>query len=178
MKGHLIYYTRNMDLHRKTLYNMKIAGLVFSLLITIAAAAQDEATLKKIESARIALITERLGLTPDQAEKFWPVYKEYTQQRQQLREEYRSLRTSTEGQQISDEESKKLLDKGLKLKEKQLNLDKSYNDRLGRVITNNQLLQLRRAEEDFKKMILQRLDNRKEQRERINRREERKKNEQ
>jgi hypothetical protein len=147
-------------------------------MLAISGFSQNEEALKKIESARIALITERLGLTPEQAEKFWPVYHEYSEQRKLLRDEFHSMRKSTEGKQISDEESKKILEKGLQLKERQLTLDKTYNERLSRVISNNQLLMLRRAEEDFKKMILQRLDNRQEQRERLNRREERKRNEQ
>jgi hypothetical protein len=157
---------------------IKLTFTIMLTMLAISGFSQNEEALKKIESARIALITERLGLTPEQAEKFWPVYHEYSEQRKLLRDEFHSMRKSTEGKQISDEESKKILEKGLQLKERQLTLDKTYNERLSRVISNNQLLMLRRAEEDFKKMILQRLDNRQEQRERLNRREERKRNEQ
>jgi hypothetical protein len=179
MKKLKIFCTNNMVLHRKTLYNMKLTVGIFALiLIATTGFTQDEEALNKIESARIALITERLGLSPEQAEKFWPLYREYTQHRQELLKEYQSMRKSSDGKQISDEESKALLQKGIKLKERQLDLDRNYNDKLNRVITNNQILLLRRAEEDFRKMILQRLDNRREQRERLNKREERKSNDQ
>ena len=33
----------------------------------------DPQVRQKVEAARIGLISERLGLTPAQAEKFWPV---------------------------------------------------------------------------------------------------------
>jgi hypothetical protein len=157
-----------------------IVYLVMSLITFtgLSAKAQNEEAMKKIESARIALITERLELTPEQAEKFWPVYREYTQQRQQLREEFQSTRKSVDGKQLSDEESKKLLDAGLKLKERQLQLDRTYTERLNRVITNRQILALRKAEDDFRQMILQRLENRRDQRERLDRRQERRNNEQ
>jgi hypothetical protein len=162
-----------------TLYSMKIICILGALLITCGAVmAQDQERLEKIRAARITLINNRLGLTPEQAEKFWPLYNEYTGQRQDLLKEYQSMRKSSEGKQLTDEESKELLNKGIQLKEKQVDLDRTYNDRLTRVITNNQILLLRRAEEDFRKMIIERLDNRREQRERLNRREDRKNNEQ
>lgn len=154
-------------------------NLIFVLLFcTLSAVAQDQEAMKKIESARIALITERLSLTPEQAEKFWPLYREYTQQRQTLRKEFQALRRSSEERQLTDEESKEVLQKGLDLKERQLDLDKDYTDKLGTVITNNQILLLRKAEEDFKQMIIKRIENRKENRERMERRIERKSNDQ
>ena len=41
-------------------------------------------TLEKIETARIALISERLELTPEQAEKFWPIYREFGNKRKEI----------------------------------------------------------------------------------------------
>ena len=154
-------------------------NLIFGLMLSaVMAFAQDPEAMKKIEAARIALITERLNLTPEQAEKFWPVYREYTQQRQQLRDELKELKRTSENPQMNDEESKKVLERGHQLKERQLSLDKTYNDRLGSVITNNQILQLRRAEEDFRQMIIKRIEKRKDDRERIDRRGDRKLNDQ
>jgi hypothetical protein len=154
-------------------------NLIFAFLFcTLSVVAQDQEAMKKIESARIALITERLSLTPEQAEKFWPLYREYTQQRQALRKEFQSLRRSSDDRQLTDEESKEVLQKGHNLKERQLDLDKTYTDKLGTVITNNQILLLRKAEDDFKQMIIKRLENRKENRERMERRIERKSNDQ
>ena len=157
---------------------MKYKMIFAFLFCAFSTVAQDQEAMKKIESARIALITERLGLTPEQAEKFWPLYREYTQQRQSLRKEFQSLRRNSEERQLTDEESKEVLQKGLELKERQLELDKNYTDKLGTVITNNQILLLRKAEDDFKQMIIKRLENRKENRERMDRRIERKTNDQ
>jgi hypothetical protein len=157
---------------------MKYSMIVGLILSALAAFGQNEEALKKIESARIALITERLNLTPEQAEKFWPVYREYTQQRLQLKDELKSLKRSVDAKQMTDEESKQILEKGHALKERQLSLDKNYTERLSTVITNNQILLLRKAEEDFRQMIIQRLENRRENRERINRRDDRKLNDQ
>ncbi|UXP30888.1 hypothetical protein N6H18_11045 [Reichenbachiella agarivorans] len=143
----------------KTYFKSIIVVLGLTCLAT-AVQSQDQQALDKIESAKIALITERLGLTPDQAEKFWPLYNEYSAKRMELRQEYRRFRTDAEGRTLSEDESKKLLEKGQQLKERQLQIDKSYSERLNTVITNRQLLQLRTAEEDFRNMLLQRLEQR------------------
>ncbi|GAA0891292.1 hypothetical protein GCM10009122_09710 [Fulvivirga kasyanovii] len=147
--------------------------LVFSGTLLMA---QSKEALEKIESARIALITERLELTPEQAEKFWPLYREYSEKRKELRQEFMDARQSVDRKDMTEEESKMLLNKGLELKERQLNIDRTYAERLTRVISTQQLLQLRKAEDDFRRMLLERLERRRDQRERINNRQERRDN--
>jgi hypothetical protein len=72
---------------------------------------------------------------------------------------------------MTEEQSRELLDKGLQLKERQLQLEKRYTERLNTVITNQQILQLRRAEDDFRQMLLERIERRREQRDGFQRRE-------
>jgi hypothetical protein len=156
--------------------NMKILPIIVFLSFSVTGLAQDGENLKKIESARIALITERLELTPEQAEKFWPLYREYVAKRQDLRREFLDARKAVDEKQMTDAESKRLLDKGLELKERQLTLDKLYSERLSTVITTRQILQLRKAEDDFREMLLDRLERRRDARDRMNRREDLKNN--
>lgn len=147
-----------------------ILTLWILMLLSLVAGAQSQEALDKIESARIALITERLGLSPDQAEKFWPLYREYTQQRQNLRTELRDARSQLDQGRLSDDESKKLLEKGLELKERELKLDRNYSERFNKVISNRQILELRKAEQDFRRMLLDRLQQQQQKREQFQRR--------
>ena len=155
---------------------MKILITLLLSMTVIGAIAQGPEAMKKIESARIALITERLELTPEQAEKFWPLYREYTARREELRKEYLEARRSVDQENMTEKESKKLLDKGLELKEKQVNLDRVYSERFNNVITSRQLLQLRKAEDDFRQMLLDRIERRRDHRDRLNRRDDLKNN--
>jgi len=150
---------------------MKYAVYLSLILFTHIALGQDDQTLKKIESARIALITERLELTPEQAEKFWPLYREYSSQREGLRKEFMEARRAVKSEKMTEEESKQLIDKGLELKERQLLLERVYSEKFTTVITSRQILLLRRAEDDFRQMLLDRLEHRREQRDRMQRRE-------
>src|SRR5690606_11850367 len=86
--------------------------------------------LEKIEAAKIALITERLELTPEQAEKFWPIYREYGKQRQEIRREFDDARKIFDPNKASEEENKKMLDMANQVKERQLKLERDYSERI------------------------------------------------
>src|SRR5688572_13194852 len=83
----------------------------------------DPKAKEKINAARVAYITERLELTPEEAEKFWPVYREFVQKRQDLRKDYR------QGVKRGVDE-KTLIDLDLKIKQQQLDLERDYSGRL------------------------------------------------
>ena len=140
---------------------------ILALFVTTGLVAQDEAARQKIESARIALITERLELTPDQAEKFWPIYREYQEKMNELRQEFQQARGNVRRQDLTEEESQRLLELGMKMKEQQLGMEKAYSERLTQIITNRQLLALRKAEDDFRRMLLERLEKRREMQQRL-----------
>jgi hypothetical protein len=113
----------------------------------------DPKAKAKIDAARIAYITERLGLTPEEAEKFWPVYREFVQKRQDLRKEYR------QGVKKGADE-KTLIDLDLKIKQQQLDLERDYSGRLQKVVSAQKVITLRQAEGDFRRMLLRQIQQR------------------
>ena len=135
----------------------RVSIILLLFFISFWANAQNREAMKKIESARIALITERLGLSPNQAEKFWPVYREYNLQRRELRKEFRETRQGVDMKTLTEEQSKLLIQTALDIKQKELNLEKDYSHRMTEVITTQQLFKLKNAEKDFQQMILKRI---------------------
>lgn len=87
--------------------------------------------------------------------------------RQNLREEYLKARRSVTSESLTEDKSRILLEKSLQLKEKQLELDRRYSDKFTEVITSTQLLKLHKAEEDFRKMLIERIEHRKNKRNRV-----------
>ncbi|MCK5703469.1 MAG: hypothetical protein KAI29_20065, partial [Cyclobacteriaceae bacterium] len=129
---------------------MKRVSIILMLIfISLGAFAQNREAMKKIESARIALITERLGLSPEQAEKFWPVYREYNMERREIRQEFREARKDVDIKNLTEEQSKQLIQKSMDLKQKELNLEREYAHRMSDVISTQQLFKLKNAEKDF-----------------------------
>ncbi len=136
---------------------MKKILTFIGLLAGLGALAQSPEAMQKIEAAKIALITERLELTPQQAEKFWPIYREFGKQRQDIRRDFDQARRTFDPNKASEEENKKMLEMANQVKERQLKLEREYSDRILKVITTRQLNNLRKAENDFKEMLLRRI---------------------
>ncbi|HEY5690093.1 MAG TPA: hypothetical protein VIS49_01435 [Cyclobacteriaceae bacterium] len=149
---------------------MKLIGkflMVLLMLAPLAVWAQDEERMnqdpkarERIEAARIGLISERLGLTPEQAERFWPVYREFTRKRGELIGEFRNAQRETGPDNKDPEKQRALVELGLKIKQRQLDLEKDYSRRMMDVISAQQILNLRNAEKEFQRMILNQLQQR------------------
>jgi hypothetical protein len=122
--------------------------------------AQDLKAQEKIKAARIAFITERLGLTPEEAEKFWPVYREFTMKRQEIKQEFKDNRKNPDPKKTVEENEKESLELGLKLKQQELDLEKEYSGKLLKVVPAQKVMALRKAEDDFRKILLDQIQKR------------------
>jgi hypothetical protein len=123
---------------------------------------QDQKVRDKIEAARIAYITDQLQLTPAEAEKFWPVYREFAEKRRGIRQQMREARTANPAQ--TDQEA---VDQQFKMKQQELDLEKDYSGRLLKVISAQKLRSLPQAERKFRQMILDQIQRRQMQQERL-----------
>jgi len=150
-------------MYRTVYYNDNMTGMkkiIAILIITLLGAgvfAQSPKAKEKIESARIGFITERLGLTPDQAERFWPLYHEYRKRNQAAVKGYRQFRENIDPKVASDDESRRMVELELELKQRRLDLEKEYSKKMMNVITTQQVASLRKAERDFRGILLRRL---------------------
>lgn len=121
---------------------------------------KDPKAQEKIKAARIAFITERLGLTPDEAEKFWPVYREFSMKRQELKEQYEVKRKNPDPKKTTEENEKETIAYGLQLRQKELDLEKEYSDKLLNVVPAQKVMALRRAEVDFRNLLIKQIQQR------------------
>ncbi len=136
---------------------------ILGLSLVSWAQTQGISTKSKLEAARIAIITERLNLTPTQAEKFWPVYNQFAQERRALQREALQARKGLDMKNLTEEQSKVLVEAHQQFKKDKFDLENKYTTRINDVISAKQMISLKRAEDDFRKMILNRLEQRKRQ---------------
>lgn len=111
---------------------------------------------EKIEAAKVAFLTDKMALTPEQAQKFWPIYNEFEQKRRAvyMAGKMRGIDPAT----LSDTEAKALIDKRLTQRAKEAELEREYAAKFQKVISAKQLVQLYASEREFTKMLLKRLD--------------------
>ena len=107
---------------------------------------------ERIESQRIAFITQELSLTPDEATRFWPIYNEYKDALRDMRDDFERPDLDN----VSDQEASALIEKHLQQEQKRLELKRNLLTRLRTVISPKKVLLLQRAELQFNRELLRR----------------------
>ncbi|MCC9165753.1 hypothetical protein [Pontibacter harenae] len=133
--------------------------LLFAFTFAGNSAMAQDSRRENVEAAKIAFLTDKMGLTPDQSQKFWPMYKEYDAKRRELHMAYRKGYHHNVNE-LSDQQAKARVDEMFAMREKELSLEKEYATKYQRVISTKQLITLYRAEREFTKLLLKRLDDR------------------
>ncbi|WP_375417783.1 hypothetical protein [uncultured Hymenobacter sp.] len=110
----------------------------------------------QLENAKIAFLTSRLTLSPEQAQRFWPVYNEFTIKRRELNRNGRQLRQPSTAT-LTDQQVRDNISQSFALRQQELNLEKDYFDRFQKVLSIQQVGQLFQAEHDFTREIIKRV---------------------
>ena len=142
------------------------------LLIGFACTAQTERQHSKreqIEAHKIAFITKQLGLTPEEAQVFWPVYNQCQKQREasrkKNREQFSAPGGSTPGEkgkrknldEMTDKEVEAMVDNEIAFRQKELNLQKECHAKYKQVLPVKKVARLYRAEKEFKRVLLKKM---------------------
>jgi hypothetical protein len=152
-----------MPLTSKTHYDMKAFRLTLLFLFMFTATFIFAQRGENIESLHTAFITEKLNLSPEEAQKFWPVYNEYHTQEEALkkqRTEDRDMVKKAGGiDNMSDADIQKLIANETDIQTRELDLRKLYVTKFEQVIPPKKVAKLYIAEEEFKLYLLKQLGN-------------------
>jgi hypothetical protein len=134
----------------------KIGLLLVALLMISSIGFAQGRKLEKIQTLKVAFITDKIDLTSAQAERFWPVYHKYENDVRDLRRSYLTQNeTKTKG--FSREEAQRYIDDNLDYQEAVIALKRRYKDEFLKIISAKQLSDLYAAEHEFKQMLIQKL---------------------
>lgn len=101
---------------------------------------------EKIESIKIAYLSEKLNLDPRTAERFWPLYNQYDDEMRLVIQESKRANENRDADEILDQE------------QKALDIKRKYSTLFLKVISNEQLATLYKSEKEFYKMLLRRMN--------------------
>lgn len=111
--------------------------------------------MERIQAERVSYLTNRLDLTVQEAEKFWPLYNEYLGKREELfASRHKQMPRGFDPEQLSDQDLEKMfnsiLDQDISLAE----LKKEYYLKIREILPIKKVLMLHRAEQDFMNHML------------------------
>lgn len=112
-----------------------------------------------IESLKVAFLTRKLSLTPDEAKKFWPVYDQFANEMKAVKEARADKMKNAKDDidQLSDKDLEKIVDGDIAFRQQELDVLKKYHSQFKQVLPMRKVAKLYRAEEDFKRELLERI---------------------
>lgn len=109
---------------------------------------------ERLQTARIAYITTRISLKPEQAEKFWPVFNSFTESRDASMRTMGDLSRGVEN--MTEEEAKSRIQQKLQIQQKLVQDEKTFVAEAAKVLTYKQLLLLQNIAKDFNRHLYER----------------------
>jgi hypothetical protein len=141
--------------------------LFFIALIISAFGARLEAQIdpeqreERVKAYRVAMFTETLRLTSDEAQGFWPVYNDYLDKREQVQQQ---LKPTKQLDAMSDNEVEDQIRRHFDLKQRELDLEKELYQNLRKVLPLRKIAKLPAAEREFRESLVKKLQELRQQR--------------
>ena len=116
---------------------------------------------EQVQVERIAYYTEKIGLTSDEAQLFWPIYNEMDNKRNALFEEraaimHRFMNTNN----MSDKQIDDQLNRLTAIQQQELALPVEYDAKFRKVLSSRKVMNLYVAEMGFRTYLLQKMRDR------------------
>ena len=113
---------------------------------------------EKIHAQKIAFISTELELTPDEAQKFWPVYNQYEAEIEEIRKERRRyMKELRKSENLSDDRAYELFELTFESEKKESDIRLNYLKKFSEVLGKKKAANVFIAEEQFKHELLRKL---------------------
>lgn len=134
----------------------KIIVILLSLTLLAGLYAQD---MKNIENYRIYKMSEYLDLSPKQAEKFFPLMREYERNLKDIKIEeehlYAELKRMQKSNRVDERELENAMDRIDNLERERTDIKRNFRKQSGKILNPNQVAKMSTFENDFRKQLKQ-----------------------
>ncbi len=113
------------------------------LFFGLSAVAQQTPQPQRLEALKIAYITRKLDLTPEEAQRFWPIYNQYSA-------DLRSTRQHSSQENGSE----------IELEEQILNIRKKYNGQFTQALSPGKVNTFYKSEKEFGQFVQKEMERR------------------
>lgn len=143
---------------------MKRTIYIFTALVLMLASAvsalAEENWKEKMMSEKIAFLTMEMGITPEEAQVFWPVYNQIDKERDEaMRKVFGSFKAMEDAMSAgkSEKDISKLLEDYLEALDKQGDIEKKAYQAYSKVLPVAKLAKLYVSEEKFRRQHIRKL---------------------
>ncbi|MBK8562029.1 MAG: hypothetical protein IPN76_01395 [Saprospiraceae bacterium] len=134
----------------------------FAMAVMAQPGPRGEKRQEKMEAFKIAFFTEKLQLTPDESKAFWPLYNQFENERDGLKDKFDLEDKKLE--LLSDKEVEAAIMQHIEMEEQLVKLRRDYVHRFMEVLPVRKVALLQRIDRDFKVALLEEIKKRREAR--------------
>ncbi len=141
-------------------------GTILCFFISLSANAQNfgrerrgDRVPEMVQVERIAFFSEKIGLTPEEAQQFWPIYNEMDQKRTELFEKREDIinRSMNEPEKIKNNEWDEMLQTLTNIQQQEAELPIAYTKKFRTVLSAEKVMKVYVAEIQFRTYLLQKI---------------------
>ena len=139
-----------------------IIFICISLFCILSLSAQiRKGSRDKIKMLKISYLIDRLKLTPDEAQKFWPVYNIHDKKKHELKVKLRSeikkaIKENENINAVSENDAERLISLKLSTEKKIYELHENFITKIKKILSYKKIIQLELAEMEFGRKLLNR----------------------
>lgn len=111
----------------------------------------------RINAKKMAFFTDKLQLSTDEFQNFWPLFTEYEGKQRGIRQQYRTKKAF---KFMSDKEAETYVLNSFKMEEELLNLKKDYFQKFKDVLPIRKIAMLNKVDRQFKEALLRQMQQR------------------
>ena len=106
---------------------------------------------ERLKAYRIAIFTEVLNLSADEAQAFWPIYNDYQDKRDRMQDE---LKPKSKMDLMSDAEVEDMIKRHFEMRQRDLDLERDLYQKLQKVLPLRKIAKIPNAEREFRERLL------------------------
>ncbi len=142
----------------------KIVGLIILATFCAMNIMAQNVNRQRLDAYKIAFFTKRLNLTSQEAEKFWPVYNEFQDNKNKIQLERQELNRNFNQNELNMNE-REMIEAGDKLvgmEVREAALAQAFHNKIKTVLPPVKVLRLYQAENQYRLQLLKELQERRE----------------
>lgn len=144
---------------------MKIIKYIAVLALTFSIAFSSKAQEKKsdkeqeIQAQKIAFFTDKIGLTPEEAQVFWPIYNDYWAKKNQIYANRKDKMTyfANHSEEMNNDEMVKYADRYIRFEMELAELLDEYHVKFKKILPIEKVMKIYLADYEFKTYLLKKI---------------------
>lgn len=140
---------------------MKLYVVILVLATSFTFAQGNQEKREKIKALKVAFLTEKLALSSEEAQKFWPIYNAFEEKQFEIR--YKKLKglgnqlKDNNEEKISDKEALQLIAQFESYEDELHGLKKKFSKDLLSVLSAKKVILLKKYEDEFNRKLLRQM---------------------